>query len=87
VDLLDWAQAAAELVAAGHAAPLTEVARRTERALAAAGRLDFSPTAPLVGALEAFADDLATVRIASLVTGYAQEPRDKPKAIGSAARL
>lgn len=91
VDLLDWAQGAALMVNAGQAEALIEVAgcsdRELRRRLAASGQKSFPPTDRLVRALEEFADDLATVRIAALTTGYAQDDRAKQGAVGSAARL
>lgn len=91
IDLLDWAQGAALLVETGHADPLIQVAKRMDEAhrrqVAARGGRDFPPTRKLVNALAEFADDLATVRIASLTTGYAQDERAKRRVTGSAARL
>lgn len=91
MDVLDWAQGAALMVRAGQAQALVEVARRSDRELrsrlAASGQKSFPPTERLVKALEAFADDLATVRIAALTTGYAQDHGAKQGAKGSAASL
>jgi CRISPR-associated protein Csx16 len=91
MDVLDWAQGAALMVRAGQAQALVEVARRSDRELrhrlADSGQKSFPPTNRLVRALEAFADDLATVRIAALTTGYAQDDRVKASVEGSAARL
>jgi CRISPR-associated protein Csx16 len=91
IDLLDWAQGAALMVRTGQAQALIEVARRSDRELrsrlAATGYRVFPRTDRLVRALEAFSDDLATVRIAALTTGYAQDDLAKQGAEGSAARL
>lgn len=91
VELMDWAHGASVFVETGHAAPLVEVAQRTEQALrrqiAAAGGREFPRVNALVNALDDFAADLATVRVAALVTGYAQDDRKKAAAKGSAARL
>jgi len=57
------------------------------RQIAASGGLNFPPTGKLVKALGDFADDLATVRIANMTTGFAQEAKAKSRVSGSAARL
>lgn len=91
IDLLDWAQGAALLVETGDAEHLIQVANRMDRTLrrqiAAQERRDFPRTRQLVKALAEFTDDLATVRIANLTTGYVQDKKAKSRATGSAARL
>lgn len=91
MDLLDWAQGAAVLVQTGHAGPFVEVARRADKSLrkrlSAESPGKFPPTGKLVTALETFADDLSTVRIAALTTGYAQDHRGKVSVEGSASRV
>lgn len=91
IDLVDWAQGAAVLVQTGNADPLIDIANRSERALrrrlAQDGCMEFPPTNALVRALEDFAGDLATVRIASLTTGYAQSQQERSHAAGSGTRL
>jgi CRISPR-associated protein Csx16 len=91
LDLLDWAQGAALLVETGQADHLIQVAERMDqahrRALASQGSRRFPPTNKLVKALREFTDDIATVRIANLTTGYAQDTKAKARVQGSAARL
>ncbi len=91
IELLDWAQGAALMVETGDADQLIRVAKRMDqvqrREIAAQGGREFPPTRQLVNALADFTDDLATVRIASLTTGYVQDKKAKAGAIGTAARL
>lgn len=91
VELIEWAQALRIFLDTGVAGPVVALGRRAaerERArVRAAGSRDFPRFGRLVGAIEAFADDLATLRVASLVTGFEQEPRRKPKARSSARAL
>ncbi len=91
MELLDWAHGAAVLTATGQGSSLVAVAQQADntlrRQLAMAGQRNFPPTKPLITAIEDFTRDLATVRIASIITGYAQDDNAKPKARGSAQRL
>jgi len=91
VEITEWAQALALFTRTGFAAPVVELGRRMRQNLAQRkqhGELtEFPRFAPLIGAIEAFADDLATIRLASIITGYAQADREKTAARGSAKRL
>jgi CRISPR-associated protein Csx16 len=91
VELLDWAHGAGVFMRTGFAGDLLQVMgardRAVRRELARADGRTFPNTNQMVKALEDFAADLATVRIASLITGYAQGLRDKDKAQASSARL
>jgi len=90
-EIVDWSHALGLFQRTGVAAPLIEHARRERARQAArtraAGARDFPSFDPLVKAIEAFANDLATVRVASIITGYEQEHARKPKARSSAAVL
>jgi len=91
LELIDWATGVAVFSRTGLAAPLLEVLRAQERArrreLALAGERRFPRTGKLGGALDRFAQDFATVRIASMVTGYAQAPSGAEGPRSSAADL
>ena len=91
MDLLDWAHGAAVLSATGQGGPFIEIARRSDKniriQLSKNGQKKFPPTHELIKAIEEFTQDLAMVRIASIITGYSQEDVDKPKVVGSAKRL
>jgi CRISPR-associated protein Csx16 len=91
VELLDWAHGAGLFMRTGFAGDLLQVMgardRAVRRELARAGRRTFPNTYQMVKALEDFAADLATVRIASLITGYAQDPCAKDKAQASSTQL
>lgn len=91
MELLDWAHGAAVLSATGQGSSLVAVAQQADntlrRQLAMAGQRNFPPTKPLIAAIEKFTQDLATVRIASIITGYAQDDSAKPKVCGSAQQL
>ncbi|HGG59845.1 MAG TPA: CRISPR-associated protein Csx16 [Gammaproteobacteria bacterium] len=91
MELLDWAHGAAVFTTTGQGDRLVEVARRADntlrRQLATAGRRDFPQTRPLITTIEDFTEDLATVRVASLISGYAQDDNAKSRARGSAERL
>lgn len=90
-ELIDWAQALGLFLRTGVAGPVVELGRdlrkREVERVRAAGSRDFPHFHALIDAIERFADDLATVRVASLITGYAQDDRQKPKARGSARLL
>jgi CRISPR-associated protein Csx16 len=91
VELLDWAHGAGLLMRTGFASDLLQVMgardRAVRRELAQVGGRAFPNTRLMVRALEGFANDLATVRIASLITGYAQDVGAKARALASSARL
>lgn len=91
IEVIEWAQALAMFTRTGFAGPMIELGRRMRRMLAErkqAGELDHFPGfGPLIDAIEGFADDLATVRVASIITGYAQQDDKKEAAKGSAQRL
>lgn len=91
IELMDWAQALRLFQATGVAEPVVELARRMEqretaRTLASKSR-DFPRLGQLAEAIRGFALDLATVRVAAIITGYKQSDSKKPNARGSAARL
>lgn len=90
-ELLDWAQALYLFRKTGVAKPVVELSERVRRRKAhktvSLGGRDFPSFNALVSAIKAFADDLSTVRIPHILTGYEQDHAKKPKAIGSAARL
>jgi CRISPR-associated protein Csx16 len=89
--LMDWAQALGLFLKTGVAAPVVELGRQMQRREAirslASNSRDFPLFGQLVQAIERFANDLATIRVASIITGYEQENSRKRKARGSAARL
>lgn len=90
-ELMDWAQALGLFLRTGVAAPVVELGRRMQRreaglALVSASR-GFPRFGRLVGAIERFANDLATIRVASIITGYEQDDSKKHNARGSAASL
>ncbi len=91
MELLDWAHGAAVLSATGQGGAFVKIAKRSDndmrRQLAKKGKKQFPPTYDLIKAIEEFTQDLATVRIASIITGYSQEDADKHKVAGSAKRL
>lgn len=90
-ELMDWAQALGLFLQTGVATPVVELGRQMQRREADRARLskgrEFSVFGKLVGAIERFAKDLATIRVASIVTGYEQEDSKKRSARGSAASL
>lgn len=90
-ELLDWAQALYLFRKTGVAKPVAELSKRVRRRKAlevlSSGGKNFPSFDGLVSAIEAFADDLSTVRIPYLLTGYEQDHAKKPKAVGSAAKL
>jgi len=76
VELLQWAQALGLFMRTGLADPVIQLGRKARERGASIARQTgtaFPTFNRLVGAIEAFADDLATVRIASLITGYTQD--------------
>ncbi|RME81123.1 MAG: CRISPR-associated DxTHG motif protein, partial [Zetaproteobacteria bacterium] len=88
VELLDWAYALNLFRTTGHADALVKIADRRRRMIAkqgAAEREELSAMHKIVSAMEAFAQDLATVRIPHMLLGYAQDARTRP--VGSAKRL
>jgi CRISPR-associated protein Csx16 len=70
---------------------MVELSRSTERRekdrVRATGATAFPRFGALVGAIERFANDLATIRVAAIITGYEDDNAGKKKARGSAARL
>ncbi len=91
IELMDWAQALGLFLQTGVATPVVELGRqmqrREQKRVLALGTRDFPTFGGLVQAIEDFAADLATVRVASMITGYQQEDSKKRNARGSAARL
>src|SRR5690606_12639984 len=91
ITLVDWAQALGLFVRTGVADAVVELGlnarNRLAREVASSGGRDFPRFERLVNAIENFADDLATMRVASLITGYFQDDSNKSAARGSAARL
>jgi len=91
IELTEWAQALAMFTRTGFAGPVVALGRRMRKSLAAQiqqGQVrPFPQFGSLIDAIEAFANDLSTVRIASIITGYAQDDGNKLKAFGSAHRL
>jgi len=76
VELLQWAQALGLFMRTGLADPVVQLGRKARQRSARIAQQTgsaFPVCNRLVGAIEAFADDLATVRIASLITGYTQD--------------
>lgn len=90
-EIVDWSHALGLFQHTGVSGPLIAHARRERDRQAArtqaAGARDFPTFDPLVKAIEAFAGDLATVRVASIITGYEQDDARKHKARSSAALL
>jgi len=89
VELLDWAHGAGVFMRTGFAGDLLKVMGERDRAvrrrLARSGeRIN---TRQMVKALNDFAADLATVRVASLITGYSQDSRARDRARATSARL
>ncbi|MCC7414051.1 MAG: CRISPR-associated protein Csx16 [Gammaproteobacteria bacterium] len=89
--LMDWAQAISVFLRTGVAGPVVALAREERRNQSEQARDIGDRHLPgfgqLVGAIERFAADLATVRVAALVTGYEQEDARKPRAASSAKAL
>lgn len=91
LDVLDWSHALGLFLQTGVASPAVALARRSEQQHRDKQRREGGKDWPRFGniakALDAFADDLAAVRIASLITGYEQDAKKKHKATGSAKYL
>jgi CRISPR-associated protein Csx16 len=91
IELMDWAQALGLFLKTGVATAVVELGRQTQRResqrLVASNSRDFPAFGRLVQAIEHFAADLATVRVASIITGHAQQDSRKSHARGSAASL
>ena len=90
LDLVEWAHGAATFARTGNPSLLIETAEgawaeRARTLTPRGGR--FPKVQVLVGALRRFGEDLATIRVASLVTGYEQEAAKKGKARSSARAL
>jgi|GEM_PF-1990949 len=89
VELMHWIQGTALLRHAGTGSLLVQRLKderaRQARRVQAAGGGEFPDTSALTGAIEAFCDDLATVRVASLITGYRQN--QPQRAISTARQL
>jgi len=83
VELADWAQALGLFLKTGVAGPVVQLDEQMRRREALRAKqensLDFPRFGQLVTAIDRFSRDLATVRVASIITGY--------KARGSAASL
>ncbi len=92
VELIDWAQALSLFLKTGFADPLVELGhlsqrKQSKKMLARGDDGAFPGFGRLVKAIERFADDLATMRLASLISGYEQNDARKDKARGSATDL
>jgi len=91
LDLLAWSQGTAILAQTGNGVPLMENLRqqnqRVCRDLARSGSRRFPGTHGLINAIDRFTRDLASVRIASLITGYEQDDNKKAQAVSSAGAL
>ncbi len=91
LDLTAWAEALALFLKTGVANDLVELGKRERHRLAkheqSIGGRDFPRFGPLVEAIRCFADDLATVRLAAMLTGYVQDGGRKSRPPGSARRL
>lgn len=91
LELIEWARALALFEETGVAAPLVELGHRERsrqaRSAHDSGSRDFPAFHRLIDAIESLADDLATVRIAHLITGYRQSGRGSARAAGSACRV
>jgi len=91
LELAEWAQALRLFLVTGVAAPIVDltaaVQRRTSLEVHARGGRDFPKFNMLKKAITEFADDLSTVRVAAIITGYSQDPRGKHQVRGSARRL
>ncbi len=90
LDLVAWAHGAATFARTGNPSLLIETAEgawaeRVRTLTPRGGR--FPKVQVLVNALRRFGEDLATIRVASLVTGYEQAQDKKHKARGSARAL
>ncbi|MDT8321332.1 MAG: CRISPR-associated protein Csx16 [Xanthomonadales bacterium] len=91
INLLEWSQALRLFLDTGVAGPVVDLGRRAQRQeserIRAAGKREFPQFSKLVKAIEDFSDDLATIRVAAVITGYAQDDTRKTGAVGSARRL
>jgi CRISPR-associated protein Csx16 len=91
IELIDWAQALGLFLRTGVDTPVVELGRRMQRRevdrVLASSSHDFPTFGRLVQEIERFADDLATIRVTSIITGYEQDHSMKLNARGSAARL
>lgn len=89
--LLEWALSVKVFAATGFADPLLGVLRQQDRRqrdkLLHSGARRFPPTGKLTGALQRFANDYATVRIAAMVRGQAQQSGKAVRVYSSAALL
>jgi CRISPR-associated protein Csx16 len=90
-ELMDWAQAIGLFLRTGVAAPVVQLSEQVRRREAERTSASNTPNFPRFGqltkAIERFANDLATIRVASIITGYEQEDSRKRNACGSAANL
>ncbi len=82
-ELMSWVQGTTLMCQTGNGSHLVKTLEE-ERALQAAeiarsGGRDFPKTRKLIKAIKCFSDDLSTVRIASLITGYSQDKQKKAK--------
>lgn len=86
-----WAEALSTFLRTGSAGPVVDLARqaqhRAQDRIRRAGTREFPRIGGLITALEQFSDDLATVRLAAVISGYEQDPAKKERAVGSAQRL
>jgi len=91
VELIDWAQALSLFLRTGVAEPVVQLGERVRRREAlranASNTREFPRFRALTSAIEEFAADLSTIRVASIITGYKHDNREASSACGSAARL
>jgi CRISPR-associated protein Csx16 len=90
-DLMSWSQALGVFLKTGQAKDVVELGRKQQKSQAIRaktfGDRDFPGYGNLLGAIEEFAHDLATVRAAHIITGYEQDDAAKDRARGSASGL
>ncbi|MCF8030557.1 MAG: CRISPR-associated protein Csx16 [Desulfohalobiaceae bacterium] len=88
-DLMDWSRALDLFLKTGRAGPVSDLGREQQRTEAqrakSLGDRDVPRFGGLISAIERFAYDLSTVRVAHIITGYEQNDAAKLKAQGSAA--
>lgn len=91
VQLMEWAQALHVFMKTGVATAVVDLGKdakkRVSNNVRMTGGKKYPEFSKLVNAIERFANDLATVRLASIITGYEQDHRKKPNAQGSAKTL
>lgn len=89
IELLQWTFSIGLFLRTGYLGELVDLLdqknRLIKKEIARSGQRQFPQTGQLTDALKKFGDDIATVRIASIITGYEQSK--KSKAISSADAL